>query len=236
MEEKLKYLNKYTLGKNSTVRLILPEEIEHIDTKQIPTQWVKLFQGKDTGNRIKMLLEIWKRYLQNELSNTISYLDKNLENVELLLINGRYSILYSIKNSSGNIRYYEGLIPSGKIDNSKLIGVWNKFPQSIRNFYEKVHNGFYDYAYKAMGLVPLNLVTYLNDYEWSIIEDLNQPLRIDIKTSFGFFSNGMGGYVVYDYNNCDNDHATLWWKDDQPDYDVKFWDVVDEWNVIGFTE
>lgn len=236
MEEKLKYLNKYTLEKNSNVRLILPEDIKYIDTKGLPNEWRELFQEKDTKNRIKLLLEIWKHYLHKELSGTISYLNENLENIELMFVNGRYSILYSIRNSKGTLRFYEGLSPSDKIDNPKLAGVWKEFPLSIRNFYEYVHNGFYDYAFKAMGLVPLNFVTYLNDYEWSIIEDLSEPLKIDIKTSFGFFSNGMGGYVVYDYKDCNNYKATLWWKDDQPDYDIKFWDVVDEWNVIGFTE
>ncbi|WP_199884104.1 hypothetical protein [Anaerosinus massiliensis] len=85
-----------------------------------------------------------------------------------------------------------------------------------------------------MGLVPLESVTYLNDYEWGILDELKEPLQLDFKTSFGFFSNGMGGYVVSDYQNCNNNNGTLWWKDDQPDYKINFWDVVDEWIVIGF--
>jgi len=43
----------------------------------------------------------------------------------------------------------------------------------------------------------------------------------------------MGTYVAIDYKNCDNDNATLWSSKDEPDYDVKFWDLVDEWIVIG---
>lgn len=155
-----------------------------------------------------------------------------------MFVNGQYSLLYSINNSDGKVKYYEGLCPinTDKPVNPKLAEVWDKLPRSIRVFYEKVHNGFYYYALKAMGLLPLDGVTYLDDYEWGIIETLDEPLKIDIQTSFGFFSNGMGGYVVCDYKNCDNDKATLWWKDDQPDYDINFWDVVDEWNVIGFTK
>ena len=44
----------------------------------------------------------------------------------------------------------------------------------------------------------------------------------------------MGGYVAIDYNNCEKDNATLWWVNKQPKYNIKFWDVVDEWIVIGF--
>ena len=43
----------------------------------------------------------------------------------------------------------------------------------------------------------------------------------------------MGAYVVIDSNNCLHEEATLWFKDRQPKYGVKFWDVVDEWIVLG---
>lgn len=44
----------------------------------------------------------------------------------------------------------------------------------------------------------------------------------------------MGGYVAIDYNNCEYDKATLWFTNDQPEYNINFWNVVDEWIVIGF--
>lgn len=94
--------------------------------------------------------------------------------------------------------------------------------------------GFYYYASGAMGLVSLECVTYFDDDEWGIIEELEEPLQIDLKTTFGFFKSGMGGYVAIDYNNCKYDKATLWFTNNQPEYNVNFWDVVDEWIVIGF--
>lgn len=230
MKQKLDYLRRY----NKNVKLILLDDIDNIKLNLIPTYWRKLFQEKDIKNRIAMLLGIWKKYLGTELSNTISYLEDYLENIEMVEINGRYSILYTIKNSKGRKLYYEGRNPNEKFKNLKLEASWDKLPASLRNFYENVHNGFYYYASESMGLVPLESVTYFDDYEWGIIEELKEPLQIDLKTSFGFFSNGMGGYVVFDYQNCSNDNATLWWKNDQPDYDVKFWDLIDEWIVIGF--
>lgn len=85
-----------------------------------------------------------------------------------------------------------------------------------------------------MGLVPLENVTYFDDDEWGIIEELEEPIQINLKTTFGFFKSGMGGYVAIDYNNCENDNATLWWTNKEPRYNINFWDVVDEWIVIGF--
>lgn len=38
-----------------------------------------------------------------------------------------------------------------------------------------------------MGLVPSQFVTYFNDDEWGIVEELQEPLKIDLKSTFGFF-------------------------------------------------
>ncbi|YAR64077.1 hypothetical protein ACUIAK_20075 [Bacillus cytotoxicus] len=46
----------------------------------------------------------------------------------------------------------------------------------------------------------------------------------------------MGGYVAIDLNNCTDEVATLWFTNDNPEYNVNFWDVVDEWIVIGFQD
>lgn len=86
-----------------------------------------------------------------------------------------------------------------------------------------------------MGLISLEDAAYLgdDDFDWGIIDDLNQPLQIGLDTSFGFFNNGMGTDVAIDYKNCGQDHATLWSAKDQPEYNINFWDFADEWIVIG---
>nr|WP_255323519.1 hypothetical protein [Priestia megaterium] len=78
-------------------------------------------------------------------------------------------------------------------------------------------------------------ITYLDDYEWDIVEEIGERnLKIDFASSYGFFSNGMGTYVVVDYKNSLGDNATLWSSKEEPEYNLNFWDVVDEWMVIGF--
>ncbi|MGD6842178.1 SMI1/KNR4 family protein [Bacillus infantis] len=188
----------------------------------------------DDRKRVERALELWENLVSIDLRNTISYLKENLINVELLKSNNKYSILYSVRMGDGDIGYYEGGIPNVNFDNAALEAKWSKIPRSIKNFYENLHDGFYYYASRAMGLVALEDVTFFEDDEWGIIEELEEPIQINLKTTFGFFKSGMGGYVAIDYKNDENDNATLWFTDDQPKYNVNFWDIVDEWLVIGF--
>ena len=231
---KLNFLKEY----NENVEIIPFSDINKIDSTSIPNDWYEVFREQEASKRIEILLSIWKKHVGNELRNTISYLAEHLANVELLKKSDKYTILYTIIPSSGEPdeeEYYEGGNPLD-VNNNKALGEsWDKIPDSVRKFYESVHNGFVYFASQAMGLVPLEMVTFFDD-EWGIIEELKEPIQIDLKTTFGFFKSGMGGYVAIDYNNCQNDNATLWWVNKQPKYNVNFWDVVDEWIVIGFQQ
>ncbi len=231
MEQKLKFLREYF---SDNVKLIPSIEIFNINNETLPSLWVELFSEKNVEKRIDFILSIWKKYVAEELRNTISYLSEHLEEVELMMVDGRYSTLYTIKTDSGKTIFYEGRNPNDLFNNEVLKDSWSEIPSSIRTFYANVHNGFYYYASRSMGLVPLENVTYFDDDEWGIIEELEEPLQINLETTFGFFKSGMGGYVAIDTNNCVNDNATLWWTNKEPRYNINFWDVVDEWIVIGF--
>lgn len=231
MKEKLTFLRKY----NKNINIIHADEISLIPLGEIPDIWCEIFQIDNCKNKIDMFMNIWKKILNNELSNIISYLDEYLENIEIIRDDEKYSILYTIRNSKGKVLYYEGRSPKEDFKNEELKNSWSKIPESIRAFYENIHNGFYEYSSESMGLVPLESVTYLGDedLEWSIIDELSEPMQINLKTSFGFFSNGMGSYIAIDYNNCNNLNATYWSAKKQPKYNISFWDYVDEWIVIG---
>ena len=84
-----------------------------------------------------------------------------------------------------------------------------------------------------MGLLPVQDIVYFDDEEWGIIEELEAPLEICLATTFGIFASGMGGYVAIDTSCCDKSRATLWFTNRQPSYNIDFWDIVDEWTVIG---
>ncbi|GEA29398.1 hypothetical protein [Clostridium diolis] len=232
MDEKLNYLKKY----NKNINILNINEIDKIKLGVIPDEWYKIFKEKDVKKRIDLLLNIWKKYISIQLRNTISYLNEHLESVELMYDNNSYSVLYTIKNSKGNYLYYEGKNPRDKFENVELENVWENTPETIRNFYENIHNGFYYYASESMGLVPFDSVTYIGDedLEWGIIDDLEETIEINLDSSFGFFTNGMGSYIVVDYSNCDKGNGTFWSSKIKPKYNIDFWSYVDEWIVIGF--
>ncbi|KFX57256.1 SMI1/KNR4 family protein [Clostridium botulinum] len=234
-EEKINFLNKYTLNKKLSIKILNVDEINNLEEGVIPLEWKEAFNEVEKSKKIKKILEIWEKNVKDEMSNVISFFKEFLLDVEFMNVGNKYSILYSIKNSNGKILYYEGGNPKHNLKNEHLKKSWNKIPKKLRAFYENVHDGFYYYPSRSMGLSSLENVVYLDDYEWGIIDDIeSQNLKIDLGSSYGFFSNGMGTYVVIDYNNCDNDNATLWSSKEEPEYNLKFWDTVDEWTVIGF--
>lgn len=236
MSGKKEYIRRF----NSSAEIMLLDEIDEIEKTLIPEKWIKIFEQTDDAIRISMVLQIWREYVPIELSNTIAYLQENLKSVDLVRQEGReeiiFSILYSMESIKGKIMYYAGRTPVIKMKNDELGANWDRIPCSIKKFYENLHDGFYHYASISMGLVPIKYVEYLGDedMDWAIIDELDEPLQINLETSFGFFVNGMGSYVAIDYTNCENDNATWWSAKNQPMYNVHFWSYVDEWIVIGF--
>lgn len=229
---KLSFLQQY----RKSIEFVSNEDLLNIKKENIPKEWVEVFIETDKTERKDKLIALWNRVCEKELSHTISYLKENLVDVELIIDNGQYAILYSVKSENDEILYYEGGIPNKSIYDLDMQQAWSSVPQSIVKFYGKLHNGFYYMPSRAMGLVPLERVTYFKEDEWGILDDLEHPLEINLDTTYGFFENGMGGYVAVDLNNCTDNRATLWFTNDQPEYSVDFWDIVDEWILIGLQD
>ncbi|MBX9988110.1 MULTISPECIES: SMI1/KNR4 family protein [Priestia] len=230
--EKLSFIKQY----RKSIEFVSNEDLLSIEKENIPEKWMEVFIETDKTERKDKLIALWNCVCEKELSHTISYLKENLVDVELIIDNGQYAILYSVKSENEEILYYEGGIPNKSIYDLEMQQAWSNVPQSIVKFYEKLHNGFYYMPSRAMGLVPLERVTYFKEDEWGILDDLEHPLEINLDTTYGFFANGMGGYVAVDLNNCTDNRATLWFTNDQPEYNVDFWDIVDEWILIGLQD
>ncbi|MCU7744051.1 SMI1/KNR4 family protein [Priestia megaterium] len=229
---KLSFLQQY----RKSIEFVSNEDLLNIKKENIPKEWLEVFIETDKTERKDKLIALWNLICEKELSHTISYLKENLVDVELIIDNGQYAILYSVKSENDEILYYEGGIPNKSIYDLDMQQAWSSVPQSIVKFYGKLHNGFYYMPSRAMGLVPLERVTYFKEDEWGILDDLEHPLEINLDTTYGFFENGMGGYVAVDLNNCTDNRATLWFTNDQPEYIVDFWDIVDEWILIGLQD
>lgn len=234
--EKLDFLKSYCTREQADIQILKTEDIANIDKNILPEKWYAIFEMQNIAERIRVLLDIWQQYVPQELSETIYYLQSHVINAELFRINENYSVLYTIRKDNNEVIYYVGENTIQTVENTMFQSVWEKIPESIRNFYENVHNGFYDYRIDAMGLVSLQQSTYFadDDIEWGIIEDLEQPLQIDINQTYSFFETSMGGYVAVDISQEEKiENAVVWFSDDQPEYHVNFWDVVDEWILIG---
>lgn len=48
---------------------------------------------------------------------------------------------------------------------------------TLKDFYTKVHDGFFYFSSQSMGLVSLNDIVYFDEYDWGIIEDLQEPIK-----------------------------------------------------------
>lgn len=196
--------SQYTLS-NSEVEII--EEISKILSADIPQFWKKIFLSDDFKERKSILLTEWKKFVSVELSNTISSYD----NKDVLL--------------------YEGKNPVSVDELRKKFGdLFVSLDSSIVNFYTNIHNGFYDYRSKSMGLDPVKNIEPVSLYEWEYIKQID----FNLEALFTFFSNGMGDYIVLDIDSKLENWAYLWSKMDLPKRGLNFWNYIDEWTVIGF--
>lgn len=205
-------------------------DISSADIKNIPEIWNYVFSDNTFENQKEKLLNQWKTIVGKEMSISIEFIENNLCSLDLISYNNVFSILYGIKCEDGEIYYFEGGNPIDSIGHQLLNGM----PEKLKAFYLELHNGFFFYPSRMMGLVPLDEVTHFSDDEWGIIEELDEPIKICLESTYGFFNNGGGGYLAIDYQNCDKNKATLWFDDMEPEYDIDFWDFADEWLRIGF--
>lgn len=200
----------------------------------IPQAWQRLL-NQDREQRIAATLLLWEGVVGTQMSNTVAYLRAHLTDVELLRVDQSYYLLYSLTNLEGAPRYYVGGNPLRPDfgTNQTLRLEWSRLPASLRSFYEDLHDGFYEFSSRSSGPDGLANVVRMADLEWGIIDQLGLDLQIELATSYAFFNNGGSGYVVIDLSSADAEQATLWWADDAPRYGIKFWDLVDDWTVIG---
>ncbi len=224
---KLEILEEYNFDATLQIHLYKAEEIDSLIKLHIPASWSEALCEKKSEVKLNKIIGLWKSVLEEELSITISLLQDRLKDVDLIKLGERFYLLYTIMSAAGDMMYYVG----GNPMDSKLEEI--KLPAGISVFYEKLHNGFYDYCTKGMGLVESQNITCMAEDEWGILEELEEALQIDLSTSYILFETGSGGYVVIDLTT---EMAAVWFSDDQPEYEVEFWDAVDEWIAIGMEE
>ncbi|BAV05886.1 hypothetical protein FLA_1898 [Filimonas lacunae] len=229
----LEYLRKFRLE----IEIISVNREDTLQKEHISVRWLDILSEEDSDKRKEKLLALWDAACGKEFVRVITYLKRHLIEVYLLLNKGELSLLYAIRNKTGSMYYYEGRFPDLTVRDQYLQDNWHKVPPGLQRFYEMMHNGFYYSSSGNMGLVPLQFLVKLGDQEWEILEEMEPPLEMNLNTSYGFFKNGMGDYLVLDLEKEDTAReAMLWYSQEEPECHLPFWDVVDEWTVLGIAE
>lgn len=233
MNDILEYLRKF----RPDIDMIPFNSEDALQKEQIPEQWMSILGAEDITIRKNKLISLWQHTCGREFSRVITHLNTHLTDVFLLLHKGQLLLLYAIRNKDGVVYYYEGGFPQLSARSPYLQARWQQLPAALQRFYETLHNGFYYSSSGNMGLVPLQSLLKLSDKEWPILEELDEDLELNLETSYGFFKNGMGDYLVLDLEKENTgEEAILWYSQEEPEYELPFWEVVDEWTALGIEE
>lgn len=229
---KYKFLSQFTFTNSAVVPVKKEKDFNGI---QIPNYWLAVFKEKKMENKLTLILDEWEKYLETELSNTIEYLSRYLKEVEFVKIGNEMYLLYTILSYQTSQKlYYVGGNPFGSRGNivSELDENWNALPFKLRLFYEGLHNGFYYLPNQSMGLDKTENIENFEEFELpsEFLEGIN------LENTFNFFSNGAGGYVALDITDKSNLIAILWRKGEKPLTTLEFWDLIDDYYIVGFDE
>lgn len=229
MDEKLSYLKRFS----SNLELMNLSDLNEEDYNKLPEYWIEALSESTSLNKCKAILTEWEKY-DYQFESTYLYMIDNLLDIDLIKQNEEISLIYSIKNASGGIAYYEGKNPLTKIISPEILKIWNDIPESFKDVYENLHNGWYYFASQSNGLSPVENLFLLDEMDWGILDSLDvKSLPFELKKSIPFFSNGMGAYVCYDLDSSDEEQGFIWYHDKSPRLDIDIWPVIDEWTKIG---
>ncbi|WP_371164725.1 hypothetical protein ABYF32_04300 [Buchananella felis] len=228
---KYELLGRYTYGR----RPIRPVEGEVPAGEPVPAEWRKL-PLLAPAERVELMISLMRRTVGEVLPQTLAYLEEHCSDAELAVSDGRYCVVYTVRTNSGRDRYYGGGNPLQPSWPDELVvggirqvrGVWDKVPEPLKSFYEQTHDGFYVFMSHGLGLIDLNQVHCLGDY------DTGGPWQERFAGSYTFYSHVTGGYLVLDIDGPQPGRADMWWGDSEPELGVDFWRYLDEQTVGGF--
>lgn len=250
MKDKLFFLQL----EDSTVNLfdnIKPGEICNL----VPDSWIKIISSEGKKERCHATIGLWEKYLGRSLPNVMKSFEEKLDNVELLERRDnrkkRYSLLYSMLDESGRCLYYEGRNPIDNISVRSQLNYWSNMSQQIRDFYEHIHDGFYHYMNRGMGLQPLRFTHFMEPedevakwnikfggvtnygdeaeaQEWDLEVGNYDELWEESSHQMAFFWNSLGLAVSMDDSKDSEKNAIIWKNTSSPTFHNDFWRIVDQ--------
>jgi len=97
----------------------------------VPDVWRGLLETSGS-DRVRRVVAQWAEVSGDRMRNTTSYPGKHLLEVDLIRTGALLSLLYSIKNRQGVMRYCVGGNPIGVSERARL--EWDRVPESLRTF------------------------------------------------------------------------------------------------------
>ncbi len=229
MEDKLTFLRRYS----PNIEILGVSSFDKSQLDMLPSYWQEAFKAHSSEEKLDIILSEWANY-DYQFQAVYSYLEDNLIDVDLIRQNNEISLLYSLRNAAGNICYYEGKNPKTKNTPENIRKRWNEIPESFRDIYDELHNGWVYFASQSNGLSAVEDLFFLDEMDWGILEEIDvHSLPFVLSDSIPFFSNGMGAYACFDLKSKDNQSGFIWYHDKAPRLDIELWAVIDEWTKIG---
>lgn len=234
MDKALQYLSKYLAEPSVLPTLRAGDPL----MAELPEWWHKVLFA-NSADRIHQTLQAWEGH-RAQLPSVFEFLSAHLRSVNLLtdknLVTGKMSVrlLYELEKD-GRTMYYAGGNPVRKSMAVSVQDVWGKLPADFRRFYDSFHNGWYYLASNSMGPSPTEDFFILDDLEWGILEDIDDP-GCDLKDLLAVYTNGMAGYVALSIEQKGAYGDVLWWKDKLPRLNIDAWAVMDAWTEIGLNK
>jgi len=232
MKNKLEFLQ----FEDSTVALVKNECIQEL-IDVLPSSWHEIVLTDNDETRCQATIGLWQNYLGEKLPNVLEQFQSRLKNVELLERREnevkRYSLLYSMADTDGKCIYYEGRNPMDNVLERSELEYWERLPMGIRDFYENVHDGFYHYMNRGMGLQPLRFTHFFEVVdeeiaEWNLEVGDYGELWTEESHQLAFYWNNLGvALSMDDSENCEK-NAVLWKRDSPPQFKADFWKIVDQ--------
>ncbi|MCS4225900.1 hypothetical protein [Sphingobacterium sp. BIGb0165] len=223
--EKIEYLKKY----NSTIEILDLRSLNEEQVATLPKFWSEALSENLISDKVKIILDQWKKF-PYQFQSTTYFLNINLLDVDLVAINEQFALLYTVRNLKGDNAYYIGYNPIEK----KVPKYFEILPDSFKDVYNDLHNGWLYYASQSNGLLPIEDTVILGDEDWGILEEISvETLPFELSNCVGLFDNGKGDYASIDLKANDKKKGFIWWHTKAPKLDVEIWPIIDEWTKIG---
>ncbi|MBY4767037.1 SMI1/KNR4 family protein [Burkholderia ambifaria] len=204
---------------------------------EMPPTWLALLTASD--DRVAdEFVQMWAGVIDRLPAVAQFFRDKLARPAVFRSDVGDVMLLYPYTVESGDLNFFIGRMPLGE---RAPVGesFWCALPDSLRLFYENVHDGWTFFPANSMGPMPIGDQTALTD-KLDLTTDETRKLGVNPDLVWTVFQNGSGDYLCLDLRDSAGDGSAvgrLWWHENPTELEpVDFWAVMNTWFEIFVDE